>query len=215
MDESEENDRRDIIQLLCRLCSKASLGNIKAFLASRPLAEVNLQLQEAHHVIRMQDENTDDISRFADDFLTRDLKLTGKILHEARDYITEHAQGVFVWVGLVKNELQRTTETGCSDSDVLEQIKELPQELEEVYERMFHRLENCKQKRDIRDAMKLFRFVLFALRPLTVEELRDALAVPDDHNPHYDKFTQNKIHDIGKRIVHCGSGFLEIKGKAP
>jgi hypothetical protein len=215
MDESEENDRRDIIQLLFRLCSKESLGNIKAFLASRPLAELHHRLQETHHVIKMQDENTDDISRFAEDFLTRNLKLTGKILHEARDYITEHAQGVFVWVGLVTNELQCATETGCSVSDVLQLLKELPQELEELYECMFLRLENCKIKRDIQDAIRLFRFVLFTLRPLTVEELRDALAVPDDHNPHSNKFTRNKIHDIGKRIAHCGSGFLEIKGKAP
>jgi hypothetical protein len=215
MDESEETDRRDIIQLLFKLCSKESLGNIKAFLASRPLAQLHHRLQETHHVIKMQDENSDDISSFAEDFLTRDLKLTGKILHEARDYITEHAQGVFVWVGLVTNELQLATETGCSDSDVLQLLKELPQELEELYKCMFRRLENCKIKRDIQDAIRLFRFVLFTLRPLTVEELCDALAVPDDHNPHYDKFTQNKIHDIGKRIVHCGSGFLEIKGEAP
>jgi hypothetical protein len=117
-------------------------------------------------------------------------------------------------VRLVKNELQHA-ETGCSNFNVLELLKGLPQELEELYERMFSRLENCKNKWDIQDAIRFFRFVLFALRPLTLEELRDTLAVPDDHNPHHEKFTQNKMRDIGKRIAHCGSDFLETKGKAP
>jgi len=50
----------------------------------------------------MQDVNKDDICRFADDFLDKDLKLKGKILRETRNYIAENAQGVFVWVALIK-----------------------------------------------------------------------------------------------------------------
>ena len=214
MDESEEGDRRGIIQLLCNLCSKENPCNIKAFLASRPLAELNHRIQESHHVIKMQDENTGDISRFADDFLTRDLKLTGEILNEARDYITNHAQGVFVWVGLVRSELLRYAETGYRGPEILKLLKGLPQELETLYQRMFSRLEKVPL-RDIQDGKRLFEFVLFALRPLTVEELRDALAVPDDHNSCHENFLQNKIIAISKRIEHCGGGFLEIKGNPP
>jgi len=214
MDESEDGDRRDVIQLLCRLCAKENPCNIKAFLASRPLAELNHRIQESHHVIKMQDENTGDISRFADDFLTRDLKLTGKILNEAREYITKHAQGVFVWVKLVRSELAQYAETGYRDPEIFEVLKGLPQELEPFYQRMLNKLENGPL-RDIRDGIRLFEFVLFALRPLTVEELRDALAVPDDRNSSYPKFQQNKISAIGRRIEHCGGGFLEIKGKPP
>ena len=214
MDESEEADRLGIIQLLCKLCAKENPCNIKAFLASRPLAELKHHIQEHHHVIKMQDENTGDISRFADDFLTRDLKFTGKILTEARDYITKHAQGVFVWVWVIKNEL-RHAETGYSDSEVLGLLKDLPQELEELYERMFSRLEKGFP-RDIQVGKMLFRFVFFALRPLTVEELRDALAVPDPRYGNcYGNFLRNKMGEIGRRIEHCGSGFLEIKGKPP
>jgi len=212
MDESEDDGRRDVIQLLCSLCAKENRCNIKAFLASRPLAELNHCIQESHHVIKMQDENTGDISRFADDFLTRDLKLTGEILGEARDYIVENAQGVFVWV---RSELLRYAETGYRGSKTFEVLKGLPQELEQLYEHMLSRLEKGPP-RDIRDGIRLFEFVLFALRPLTVEELRDALAVPDDHNSSYPKFQKNKtrrISAIGRRIEHCGGGFLEIKGK--
>jgi len=213
MDESEDDDRRDVIQLLCRLCAKENPCNIKAFLASRPLAELNHRFRESHHVIKMQDENTGDISRFADDFL-RDLELAGEILGKARDYIVENAQGAFVWVRLVRGELVRCVETGSRGSDIFEVLRGLPRELEPFYQRMLNTLDNGLP-REIRDGIRLFEFVLFALRPLTAEELRDVLAVPDDHNSSYPKFQQNKISAIGRRIEHCGGGFLEIKGKPP
>jgi hypothetical protein len=213
MDESEKDDRRSIIQLLCQLCSKKNRCNIKAFLASRPLAELKHRIEEPHHVIRMQDENTDDIFRFADDFL-RELKLTGKILGEAKDYITENAQGVFVWVNLVKTELLDYAETGYTDAEILDALRELPPELEDFYKKMFDRLEKG-QRRDIAIGIRLFRFVLFTLRPFTVEELRDALAMLDNQNPLYEEFQRNKIHEIDRRIEHCGGNFLEIKGASP
>jgi len=212
MDESEEDDRRGIIQLLCKLCSKENPCNIKAFLASRPLAELQHRIEDYHHVIRMQDVNKDDICRFADDFLYKDLKLKGKILHETRNYIAENAQGVFVWVAVVRNELLRYAETGCRGFEILQQLKALPRELKALYERIFSRLENGPL-RDTQDGRLLFQFIFFALRPLTEEELRDALAVPDAHNPCYEDFEQGKIDAIGRRIEHCGGGFLEIKGK--
>jgi len=213
MDESEEDDRRGIIQLLCKLCAKENTCKIKVFLASRPLAELRHRIEDSHHVIRMQDMNKDDICRFADDFLDKDLKLKGKILHETRNYIAENAQGVFVWVALIRSELLRYAETGCRGAEILQQLKTLPRELEALYERIFSRLENG-HFRDTQDGILLFRFIFFALRPLTVEELRDALAVPEAHNPCYEDFEQGKIDAIGKRIEHCGGGFLEIKGKS-
>jgi len=214
MDESEEEDRRGIIQLLCKLCSKENPCNIKAFLASRPLAELQHRIEDSHHVIRMQDMNKDDIARFADDFLKRDFKFTGKILSDTRDYIVENAQGVFLWVALVKSELLRYAETGCRHSEILQRLKGLPRELEALYERMFKRLENGL-RRDVQDGIILFRFIFFALRPLTVDELRDALAVPDDEIPCYEEFQQDKIVAIERRIEHCGGGFLEMKGTFP
>jgi hypothetical protein len=160
----------------------------------------------------MQDENKGDIFRFADDFLNKDLKLTGKILGEARDYITENAQGVFVWVDLVKTELLDYAETGYTEAEILDALRDLPPKLEDIYKKMFDKLEKG-QSRDINIGIRLFRFVLFALRPLTVEELRNALAMLDNHNPSYEEFQRNKIHEIERRIEHCGGNFLEIKGK--
>ncbi|KAF8536605.1 hypothetical protein BDD12DRAFT_747910 [Trichophaea hybrida] len=210
MDESKEDDRRSIIELICKLCSDENPSNIKIFLASRPVAELKHRIREHHHVIIMQDQNMGDISRFADDFLNSDLRLSGNILRDATDYITKNAQGVFVWVSLVKYEMLNHVERGLPDAEILKCLKGLPKKLEDFYNFMFDRLERGHPL-DIQDGIKLFRFILFALRPLTVVELREALALPDDNNTSYEDFQQNKTRAIVRRIEHCGGNFLEIK----
>ncbi|KAF8542365.1 hypothetical protein BDD12DRAFT_385345 [Trichophaea hybrida] len=209
MDESIEDDRRNIIQLLCQLCLEENPCRIKIFLASRPSAELQHHIQNNHFVITLQDENEHDITRFADDFLKNDLKLAGKILDETADYVTGNAQGVFVWVGLVKTELVGLIETGCTNAEILACLKRLPTELEDFYAFMFDRLESGKD-RDIKDGIRLFRLVLIACRPLTVVELRHALAILD-RSQSGEEFQNNIISAIERRIVHCGGNFLEIK----
>jgi len=208
MDESEEGDRYSIIDLLCDLCSKANPCNIKVFLASRPLVGLKDHIDE-HQVIRIQDENRGDICRFADNFLKRDLGLNEKTLRDATNYIAENAQGVFIWVALIKKELLPYA-TGGTNAEVFDRLKSLPRELEELYILMFRRLENGYPP-DIQDGIRLFRFILFALRPITVEELRDAIAIRDDHN-NSDEFQENRTSAIVRRIEHCGGNFLETKG---
>jgi hypothetical protein len=73
---------------------------------------------------------------------------------------------------------------------------------------MFHRLEKNKSE-VIQDAIRLFRLLLFALRPLTVVELRDAL-MPDVYNPPNE--SRQELHSFMKRITHSGGNFLEING---
>jgi hypothetical protein len=164
--------------------------------------------------MNLQDENTYDISRFADDFLKNQLDLAGKILNEAADYIIGNAKGTFVWVNLIKTELVAIVETGCPNDEILYCLKQLPTELEDFYQFMFDRLERGKV-RDIQDGIRLFRFVLLACRPLTVAELRHALAILDDWNTSYEEFQNHIIRALARRIEHCGGNFLEIKGTFP
>ncbi|KAF8534157.1 hypothetical protein BDD12DRAFT_757825, partial [Trichophaea hybrida] len=209
MDESKEDDRHSIIELICKLCSDENPSNIKIFLTSRPVAELKYCIRERHHVIIMQDQNMGDISRFADDFLNSGLRLSGNILQDATDYITKNSQGVFAWVSLVKYELLTHVERDLPDSEILKCLKGLPKMLEDIYNFMFDRLERGYPP-DIQDGIKLFRFVLFALRPLTVLELGEALVLPDDNNTSHEDFQHNKTRTIVMRIVHCGGNFLEI-----
>jgi len=218
MDESMEEDRREIADLLCKLCSAKNF-RVKAFIASRPVADLNhlfTKWRQAMHVIRLQDENRSDICKFTDDFLV-ELDLSDLILREAGDYIKVNAEGVFVWVQLVKTELSRLRSTGLSDMQLSDHLKRLPHELEEFYKFMLDRLEGGDRD-EIQDGITLFQFVLFSSRPLTVAELQHVLAIRASERdtsatPHV-RFQRHLSNAIEARITHCGGNFLDITGNS-
>ncbi|KAF2463915.1 uncharacterized protein BDR25DRAFT_383108, partial [Lindgomyces ingoldianus] len=215
VDESDDEDRRDILQLLLELCSTSKCCIIKIFIASRPVSEVQHYINKFHNIIRMQDETKADIKKFTDSFLGPELGLTGDLLREATEYIVDHAQGVFLWVSLVREEMRSLPEKGYRDREIIEQLKALPTEMEHFYERIVNKMEQGSL-RDVRDGTRMFQYVLFALRPLTVKELQHALAIDGDPNrasiPSDQSFEGELIQGMEKRIAHCGGGLLEIKG---
>lgn len=215
VDESDDRDRRDILNLLLELCSRSKCCLFKIFIASRPISEVHHYFSKFHHLIRMQDETKSDIKKFTDSFLGPELGLTGDLLREATEYIIEQAQGVFLWVSLVRKELRPLPERGYREREIFDQLKALPIEMEDFYEHILDRMEG-EPLRDVHDARKMFQFVLFAHRPLTVLELQHALAIDGDPRRNFvasdELFERELIHGMEKRIVHCGGGLLEIKG---
>jgi len=218
VDESMEKDRREVMGLLCKLCSAKGF-RVKAFIASRPVADLNhlfAEWRQVMHVIRLQDENSSDICKFTDDFLSK-LGLSHLILQEIGDYIKTNAEGVFVWVQLVKAELSRLRSTGLNDMQLRDRLKRLPHELEKFYKVMLDRLEAEGRDDEIRDGIMLFQFVLFSLRPLTVAELQHVLAIRAiEHDssaiPPHVKFQRHLSNAIEARIAHCGGNFLDITG---
>ncbi|KAF8539940.1 hypothetical protein BDD12DRAFT_881439 [Trichophaea hybrida] len=54
MDESEEDDRSKIIELLCRLCAISQLCIIKVFLTSRPFSQLSHQIEEVENRIDIE-----------------------------------------------------------------------------------------------------------------------------------------------------------------
>jgi len=93
VDESDYNDRRDILELLFGLCSETKYCVVKVFVASRPVVLLERNISK-YHFIRLQDQTKSDISNFACSFLRR-LEFTD-FLEKAAEYIVENAQGVFL-----------------------------------------------------------------------------------------------------------------------
>jgi hypothetical protein len=206
VDESDDNDRRDILELLFSLCLRTKYCVIKIFVASRPVTLLDCNISE-FQFIRLQDYTTSDISNFARSFLNR-LEFTN-FLEKAAKYIVENAQGVFLWVQLVGQELLDYDIEGRAEEEVFEFLKSLLIELEDFYKRMLYNI--GRKPADLRDGIKMFRFVLFAYRPLLVNELLHALAIWDDlDTPSSDECFKERI-PFERRIIYCGGNFLEIK----
>jgi len=105
VDESSDKDRSDILQLLFKLCANSSC-TFKVFVASRPVGALDHYLAQSRisDMIRMQDMNRTDIRNFVGGFLP-EIGFPDHILQKAAEYIVENAQGVFLWVRLVKERL--------------------------------------------------------------------------------------------------------------
>ncbi|KAF8533282.1 hypothetical protein BDD12DRAFT_866039 [Trichophaea hybrida] len=215
MDESDDTDRRDIIQLLHQLCTTKKLCIVKVVVASRPIAWLNHRVPDIKNIIKLQDENEPDILKFTESFL-EELKLPTTSHNDTKDYIIHNARGVFVWVRLVQMELLKYHATGCRNKDIYAFLHSLPTELDEFYERMIRELEDNDEQRDVNDGVRMFQLVRFAFRPLSIAEIQQALAIPDDvdaeYSPSDESFENELIDDIVKRIIYCGGNFLDIRG---
>ncbi|KAF8539358.1 hypothetical protein BDD12DRAFT_981045, partial [Trichophaea hybrida] len=215
MDESDDNNRLSVIKLLGRLCATTKSCIMKIFLTSRPITGLNQRLAEPQKSIKLQEVNEHDILKFAESFLDQHLGLTSNHLDEAKKYITNNAQGVFVWVHLVEVELRNYAAKGYTAKEIFNFLQSLPTELGEFYERMLQELAQ-NDLPDINIGVRMLQIVLFAYRPLRVAELRHALAIPDDLDAQFsssdETFENELITHIENRIIHCGGNFLEIKG---
>ena len=213
MDESVDGDRGNVIELLQKICATRGRCVVKAFVASRPIAELYHFPPKNDKTIRLEEVNALDILNYANSFLSK-LRLPPDIIRQAKEYIVQKAQGVFVWVYLVREELDRYAE-GCTQNEIFDFLESLPTELEGFYNRILTQLERGIS-RDIRVGQRMLRFVLFTYRPLELEELRQALAVGDSLDAGSlvpdASLEGNLIFDIGNRLVSCTGNFLQIKG---
>jgi hypothetical protein len=214
MDESTEGDRYDIIDFLHEICTRKRPCIVKVFIASRPIDKLNRFSAENHKTIQLEDVNSPDIVEFVESFLSK-LKLPPEIIRQAKDYIVRHAQGVFVWVHLVRKELCRYAERGYTLNKIFRFLESLPTELQGFYQRIILQLE-AGEAQDIAVGQRMLQFVLFAYRPLRLEGLRQAPAIPDNLEDLFrhsdDSFEGDLIGGIEKCIISCAGNFLEIKG---
>ena len=217
MDESDDGERTDVVKFLRDLCAAEGPCIVKVFVASRPIGELSGHSTRNQKVIRLQDVNRSDILRFTASFLdSPELDLPPDVAHLATEYIAENAQGVFVWVHLVREELLEYASDGYTKNQIFEFLKCLPTELEGIYKRILMRLERGRG-RNVEDGQKMLQYVLLAYRPLGLDELGQALAIRDNLDSGFscsdELFEGDLIRGIEKRIITCAGNFLEIKAR--
>ena len=154
VDESEDNDRRDVFDLLFKLCARTKHYIVKVFVASRLVGQLEVRRSQFYNFIRLQDETKSDISSFASSFLNC-LSLR-RHLAQVTEYIVKNAQGVFLWVKLIGKELLDCEEQGHSEKDILEFLKQLPIELRDFYTLMLERMTRNKLNLPNKDMLNIW-----------------------------------------------------------
>jgi archaellum biogenesis ATPase FlaH len=210
--------RTDILSHVLELASSLCPGRF--LIVSRDEADIraslmtsviNRQLQCSVEYKITEKDVTDDIKSFANTVvfeLQTSMELDGEgedalLLTTIRDALLSKSGGMFLWVHLVRDALK-----ACQTSEEVEEtLASLPEGLHAIYKRILTRIE-CLPNLQKQRAIEIFRWVLFARRPLTVQELNEALAVREGDRCLNRKRLMKSPH---KGILALCSPFVEIR----
>ena len=134
-----------------------------------------------------------------------------------QDLATQMAQkseGMFLWVKLQERSL-RNSKNGLQLQKI---VNDMPIGLTDAYKRDWERISQLPT-RDMCRALAILRWTVFAVRPLTVIEMTEALAVTDEDD--YDNLQIDEIPDvvddeyINDEILDLCGSLVEIRDAGP
>ena len=218
MDESDHQQREDILNLLSGVCDFEGSLVLKVLVASRPIPRIASAF-ENYNTIILEEQTTVDIIRFTSkrmEEINKILKADNTKVKDIHCMIVDRSRGVFLWVKLVLKELEALVHDGCKSSEIMSVLEGLPQDLDAFYA---HMLENRLPKIGAEmhaETFWMFQWVTYCSRPLKLLELTEAIAVATfesrDISLHLLKEERALTLDQANRMLstRCG-GFLEVK----
>lgn len=182
---------------------KTSTCYLNLIIVSRKLPDLALGTLLSAPCIQLDadaaDEVNHDICRFIQvkvNELSLHRHYPEQLRRHVENVLLSRAAGTFLWVGIVANELRKYT-----SSEVEKALELFPPGLERLYDRMLLQIND--QRREI--AAKILRWVVMAVRPLTLTELSTAIETPARHS-----LGLGYVETIRDRVSYCGY-FLTIK----
>lgn len=178
LDECRAENSSDILSFLSSIDSIVLESPIKFCITSRPHRYMEETYRPWHRKIVLEDENTVDIQRFVEFGISRLPQFLKRrreklIVNELVDEIMKRARGVFLWAKAALDLLNHCKgPTELSESSLFD----LPGDLEGLYSIVLDRFIHDEHG-SADQAEELLRWVCFARRPLSVEEMSQALGI--------------------------------------
>jgi hypothetical protein len=196
------NELSKLLELVVK--TSASSSRVKWLLASRNELHIEQKLRQVgrEKILSLEiRENAEHVSNAVNAFIDMRLSTIDSLQDEGlrnqvRKVISGKADGTFLWVALVIQELEKP-----ESWDPLELVEEVPSGLDQLYDRMMEKIGRL-HKRYSQTCRDLLTKVLHAYRPLSLAELGGLSAVPIQHGA---------IEEVMRKlVVMCGS-FLTIR----
>ncbi|KAL2221578.1 hypothetical protein M432DRAFT_587555 [Thermoascus aurantiacus ATCC 26904] len=170
LDECEQ--AKSLVRLLADL--PAAKMPIRLLLVSRPTQLLSLEFEKIRDSVRLDlfsmDNSDSDIQRYVNEEM-KTMRGDPTFKERMKTRILEKAEGNFLWVSLVLEEILQ-----CHTQDAVEEaINEVPADLEELYQRMDATLAKSLRRGDQEMAKTIFIWATCSKRPLSFEELSRAL----------------------------------------
>ncbi|KAH8744343.1 Het-eN, partial [Hyaloscypha sp. PMI_1271] len=170
LDESGEENAVNLVQnfkFLLKSLPPPSIG-LKQFRICFACRHYPILVLDSMFEICLEDENREDISTFVDNTLST-LHLQSSTIPAL---ITDRADGVFMWAHLVVNQALDLDHDGASLKEIEAKIDSIPSGLNALYNELIRSMGSA--------SVKLIQWICFATRPLSIDELRWAMAIEAD-----------------------------------
>ena len=148
--------------------------------------------------ICVENENAQDIQTFVN------RELNKEHYESIRDQIIWKSAGNFQWVKLVVVLVHSLVRRGISSRAVQEEVDQIPQELSKLYKELL----TSMIKHEMQESLQLMQWIHFGLRPLTLRELRTAMAVDAssssgsiDHYVETDEAMERRVRDLSRGLA--------------
>ncbi|ETI24164.1 hypothetical protein G647_03533 [Cladophialophora carrionii CBS 160.54] len=201
LDECTEGELGKLLESLHRMLRSRHCFHL--FCSSRPdLHPKYRSILQHQYKVSLSDENPE-IAQYIETAL-RDRLEAGSlsigdpsIIFSIRDALLKGSQGMFLWVVFQLESICAE----LTDEAILNALQRLPRDLPETFDRILRKLDREKVC-DQALRRKMFALVAAAQRPLTTDELREAISV----EPGATNWESKKlVNDIQKALAGCGS----------
>lgn len=185
------NDPRNLF--LCDLLKHLQKTKSRVLVVSRDVPDIREYLgresaadsdavQRLEYQITAKD-TTSDVKLFSEFMVNKKLsKKTEKVRQEISSHAAERSEGMFLWIKLLEQEIS----PGQNAKQLTETVSKMPSGISDAYSRELEKIVQLPPAKKEKAVMVL-RWTLFAVRPLQVKQLAEALVVSDDNLYEYPK----------------------------
>ncbi|KAF8535741.1 hypothetical protein BDD12DRAFT_891916 [Trichophaea hybrida] len=195
LDECEEQSCTKLLKQLQLLLREATtaIRPIKIIVTSRPHIAVKSHLTEVINIPLAAETLKSDISAFVDAEVYKQPQFTGSLREEVQKTLIDGANGMFLWVSLILDGLKNSTDT--RPWAIRKALKILPSDLPGVYLNILRKI----QTEDQTTARSILQWVVWGIRPLTMQELTIAIAVLPKHTSM--SLMQDDMHTDMRKVL--------------
>jgi len=213
LDECGKAAASNLVGFFTRLMSKVAFTNASLSICFSCRHYPDVVLGNGLEVC-IEDENHDDIESYIQNTIENAVQ-DKEMAEVIRDEVVRKSSGNFQWTVLVLPEVVDLYRNGYSLKNMKRHIRAIPSELEEMYQKLLKGIPD----EDLPHSLRLMQWICFALRPLSLEELRFATIV-DANTPYQSISDCQNAEECGfaktdeqmkKRIRHLSRGLAEAK----
>ena len=177
LDECGEAATSDLVGFFTHLINRVTSTNVSLSICFSCRHYFNVALENGLEVC-VEDENHDDIETYIQNTIENAVqdKKTAEVI---REEIVQRSLGNFQWTVLVLPGVVNLYRNGSSLKTIKRRVQTIPSELRELYQELLEAIPD----EELPYSLRLMQWICFAVRPLSLEELRFATII--DANTSY------------------------------